>query len=39
VEAVELGLNPPTYLKPGDVVELGIEGLGTSRQMVKAYKN
>jgi 2-keto-4-pentenoate hydratase/2-oxohepta-3-ene-1,7-dioic acid hydratase in catechol pathway len=36
---VGLGLNPPTYLKPGDVVELGIEGLGTSKQMVKAYKN
>jgi len=34
---VGLGLNPPTYLKPGDEVELGIEGLGTSKQMVKAY--
>ena len=35
---VGLGLNPPKYLKPGDVVELGIQGLGTSRQKVKAYK-
>ncbi|WNH10671.1 fumarylacetoacetate hydrolase family protein [Thalassobellus suaedae] len=35
---VGLGLNPPLYLKPGDVVELGIEGLGTSKQNVVAYK-
>lgn len=35
---VGFGFNPPKYLKPGDVVELGIEGLGTSRQNVKAYK-
>ena len=34
---VGLGLDPPRYLKPGDVVELGIEGLGTSRQVAKAY--
>jgi len=34
---VGLGFNPPVYLKPGDVVELGAEGLGTSRQIVKAY--
>lgn len=34
---VGLGFNPPVYLKPGDVVELGIEGLGTSTQNVKAY--
>ncbi|HNR72995.1 MAG TPA: fumarylacetoacetate hydrolase family protein [Cyclobacteriaceae bacterium] len=26
--------NPPVYLKPGDVVELGIEGLGEQRQVV-----
>ncbi len=31
---VGLGMNPPRYLKPGDVVELGIEGLGESRQTV-----
>jgi 2,4-didehydro-3-deoxy-L-rhamnonate hydrolase len=34
---VGLGMNPPVYLKDGDVVELGIDGLGTSRQNVKAY--
>ena len=34
---VGLGFKPPIYLKPGDVVELGIDGLGTSRQVVKAY--
>lgn len=34
---VGLGFDPPRYLKPGDVVELGIEGLGTSRQVAKAY--
>jgi 2,4-didehydro-3-deoxy-L-rhamnonate hydrolase len=33
---VALGMNPPQYLKPGDVVELGIEGLGTARQKVTA---
>ena len=36
---VGLGLNPPEYLKPGDVMELGIEGLGISRQKVIAYKS
>lgn len=35
---VGLGLNPPVYLKEGDVMELGIEGLGVSKQNVKAYK-
>ncbi|AQG78094.1 fumarylacetoacetate hydrolase family protein [Spirosoma montaniterrae] len=30
---VGLGLKPPRYLKPGDVVELGIEGLGEQRQV------
>ncbi|WP_026904494.1 fumarylacetoacetate hydrolase family protein [Pedobacter glucosidilyticus] len=35
---VGLGFNPPVYLKPGDVVELGIDGLGTSKQHVKAYQ-
>ncbi|MFC4096119.1 fumarylacetoacetate hydrolase family protein [Euzebyella saccharophila] len=34
---VGLGFNPPKYLKPGDVVELGIEGLGSSKQIAKAY--
>lgn len=31
---VGLGMNPPAYLKPGDVVALGIQGLGESRQEV-----
>ena len=36
---VGLGIKPdPIYLKAGDVVELGIEGLGTSRQTAVAYK-
>ncbi|WP_027078073.1 fumarylacetoacetate hydrolase family protein [Maribacter antarcticus] len=35
---VGLGFSPPKYLKPGDVVELGIEGLGSSKQKVKAYQ-
>ncbi len=35
---VGLGFNPPIYLKPGDVVELGADGVGTSRQVVKAYQ-
>lgn len=34
---VGLGLNPPEYLQPGDVVELGIEGLGRATQNVLAY--
>jgi 2-keto-4-pentenoate hydratase/2-oxohepta-3-ene-1,7-dioic acid hydratase in catechol pathway len=34
---VGLGMNPQVYLKPGDVVELGIEGLGTSKQNIKVY--
>ncbi len=34
---VGLGFKPPIYLKPGDVVELGIEGLGVQRQEVKAW--
>jgi 2,4-diketo-3-deoxy-L-fuconate hydrolase len=34
---VGLGFNPPIYLKAGDVVELGIDGLGTAKQVVKDY--
>jgi 2-keto-4-pentenoate hydratase/2-oxohepta-3-ene-1,7-dioic acid hydratase in catechol pathway len=36
---VGLGMKPQVYLKEGDVMELGIEGLGSSRQKVKAYAN
>ena len=35
---VGLGLKPePVFLKAGDVVELGIDGLGSQRQTVTAY--
>jgi 2,4-diketo-3-deoxy-L-fuconate hydrolase len=34
---VGLGFNPPVFLKAGDEVELGIDGLGTSKQYVTAY--
>lgn len=34
---VGLGMNPQVYLKAGDVVELGIDGLGSARQNVVAY--
>jgi len=33
---VGLGMKPPQYLKAGDVVELGVEGLGESKQTVVA---
>jgi 2-keto-4-pentenoate hydratase/2-oxohepta-3-ene-1,7-dioic acid hydratase in catechol pathway len=29
---VGLGLKPPVFLKPGDTMELSIEGLGKQRQ-------
>ena len=35
---VGLGMKPPTYLKKGDVVTLGIEGLGEQRQLVVPFK-
>jgi 2-keto-4-pentenoate hydratase/2-oxohepta-3-ene-1,7-dioic acid hydratase in catechol pathway len=35
---VGLGLKPnPIYLKPGDVIELGVEGLGEQRQVAQAW--
>ncbi len=34
---VGLGMNPQVYLKPGDHCELGIDGMGMSRQQVIAY--
>jgi len=34
---VGLGMNPPVYLRAGDIVELGIENLGESRQRVTAH--
>ena len=36
---VGLGFNPPKYLVPGDEVELGIDGLGVSKQKVVAHKD
>lgn len=35
---VGLGFDPPQYLNAGDIVELGIDGLGTSRQEVKPWR-
>jgi len=36
---VGLGQKPePVYLKPGDVIELGIDGLGSSKQTAKEYE-
>ena len=31
---VALGMTPPAWLQPGDVVELGIDGLGVQRQQI-----
>lgn len=36
---VGLGFNPPIFLKAGDVIELGIEGLGEAKQTVVAFHN
>ncbi|MBC7381124.1 MAG: fumarylacetoacetate hydrolase family protein [Burkholderiaceae bacterium] len=35
---VGLGMKPPVFLKKGDVMELGIEGLGVQRQVVVPFK-
>ncbi len=35
---VGLGMKPPFYLNPGDVIELGVDGLGEAKQTVVAYK-
>lgn len=34
---VAMGHTPPRFLQPGDVVELGIDKLGSSRQQLRAY--
>jgi 2-keto-4-pentenoate hydratase/2-oxohepta-3-ene-1,7-dioic acid hydratase in catechol pathway len=34
---VGMGMKPPQFLQPGDVVTLGIEGLGEQRQKVVAW--
>ncbi|MDR3693029.1 fumarylacetoacetate hydrolase family protein [Mucilaginibacter sp.] len=35
---VGLGMKPPVYLKAGDVIELGIDGLGEAKQVLVDYK-
>ena len=35
---VGLGMKPPQYLKAGDVVTLGIQGLGEQKQKIVAFK-
>jgi 2-keto-4-pentenoate hydratase/2-oxohepta-3-ene-1,7-dioic acid hydratase in catechol pathway len=35
---VGLGMKPQVYLKAGDVIELGIEGMGEQKQTAVAYK-
>ncbi len=34
---VGMGMKPPTYLKPGDTMVVGIEGLGEQQQTVHAW--
>ncbi|WP_163390733.1 fumarylacetoacetate hydrolase family protein [Enterovibrio norvegicus] len=38
-QGVGLGFTPPRYLKAGDIVQLGITGLGTSSQTAIPYSN
>ncbi len=38
-EGVGMGLKPQRYLRPGDVVELGIDGLGRARQHVRSWSS
>ena len=35
---VGMGMKPPLYLKKGDQMTLGIDGLGEQRQAVIAFK-
>jgi len=34
---VGMGMKPPVYLKSGDIIRLGIDGLGEQKQVVTAY--
>jgi 2-keto-4-pentenoate hydratase/2-oxohepta-3-ene-1,7-dioic acid hydratase in catechol pathway len=36
---VGMGLKPQRFLRPGDIVELGVEGLGVAKQNVKAWQS
>jgi 2,4-diketo-3-deoxy-L-fuconate hydrolase len=38
-QGVGLGMKPPRYLEPGDVIELGIDSLGTQRQRAVTYED
>ncbi len=35
---VGMGMKPPVYLKPGDIMTLGVEGLGAQRQVVVPFR-
>jgi 2-keto-4-pentenoate hydratase/2-oxohepta-3-ene-1,7-dioic acid hydratase in catechol pathway len=35
---VALGMKPPVWLKAGDVITLGIQGLGEQKQKVVPFK-
>ena len=37
-QGVALGMKPPRYLKPGDIVELGIDGLGSAKQRLVEWR-
>jgi 2,4-diketo-3-deoxy-L-fuconate hydrolase len=34
---IGMALKPPVFLKPGDVMEVAVEGLGVQRQEVVAF--
>ncbi|MGR3343477.1 MAG: fumarylacetoacetate hydrolase family protein [Paracoccaceae bacterium] len=34
---VGMGMKPPTYLRPGQIMRLGVDGLGEQQQNVRAY--
>ena len=34
---VGMGRKPPSFLKPGDVMDVAVEGLGSQRQVTKAW--
>ena len=36
---VGLGFKPPQYIQDGDIIELGIDGLGTQRQEARVFRN
>jgi 2-keto-4-pentenoate hydratase/2-oxohepta-3-ene-1,7-dioic acid hydratase in catechol pathway len=35
---VGMGMKPPVYLKPGDIIRLGIDGLGEQKQLVTSWQ-